>query len=159
MLSLLKRRITVTVRVRNLVILAVCVAVVLLGAYLRVPDNLFFMLLEPDQIQTAYVWCGRGSMTLTREEIEEVVALLNDVRIIGPGERSEPLGPQLTYELHLQLKTGTWLRFDTWVVRRVGINGYRYADIAEASRPLRLFCSEKFEEWRELHPLELEVAP
>lgn len=159
MLSRLKKSITVTIRVRNLVILAVCIAVLLLGAYLRVPDNLFFMLLESDQVQSAYVWCGRGSMPLTREEIGEVVALLNDVRIIGPGERRDSYGVQLYYPLTLQLTDGTQLRFECNVKDRLRINGYQYDDIADASKPIRRFCSEKFEEYAKLHPLELEVAP
>lgn len=89
MMKFLKKRITLRINLIWTAVILLLIVGIAICLYLRVPDNLYFILMEPDWVSSGQVAVfGKHEWReMTREEIAEVVSVLNEFRFEGEKER------------------------------------------------------------------------
>lgn len=109
MTAFLKKPITLRINLIWTAVILLLILGIALCLYLRVPDNLYFMLMEPDWVSSAQVSLRGTVRDLTPQELRDVVSILNDFRFEDVGERCFGPDPYEYADIRLHMKSGKTL--------------------------------------------------
>lgn len=106
-MNFLKKTVTLRIHIFVLLLALLFLGMVAVGIYFRLPQNLFFMLLQPSQVESVQIRVGSQEyQELSAQEIAELVGVLKDFRIRDRGVRSCPPDSQASAEYHIHMKWG-----------------------------------------------------
>ena len=106
-MNFLKKTVTLRINIFALLLVLLLIGAVAAVIYFRVPQNLFFMLLHPSQVESIQIRVNRDEyQELSLQEIAALVGVLNDFRIRDSGVRSNPPENQSNAEYHIHMKWG-----------------------------------------------------
>lgn len=141
-MQFLKKTITVKINLFALVIAVLLLAAIILGIYLHVPENLFFMTLSPSQISSVQICTGFDTLHEPYYDSlneQEIAALIQELRNFRVGNHVEPRtsspSSQASSSYHIYTIWGTTLHLDLDSID-ITVNGNTYSDQPELEERL-----------------------